>query len=147
MPYKLFTIGYEKRDIHEFIELLLAADVDVLVDVRETAWSYKRDFCKTRLSRQLSKAGITYFHLPEAGNPKEFRVQARSIEACLDKYRDYLVETKAGLDQLKNILKEAGDNRQNVCITCFERDVYNCHRSVIIEFMRRRLAALQVTHL
>jgi uncharacterized protein (DUF488 family) len=145
--HKLFTIGYEKRNIDEYIELLLSAEVDILVDVRQTAWSYKREFCKTKFNQELSRAGITYLHLPEAGNPKKFRAHARSVEICLKKYRGYLVETKAGLDSLKEVLMEAGSKRQNVCITCFERDVRNCHRSVIIEFMQRRLEKLQVIHL
>jgi len=144
---RLFTIGYEKRGIDEYVELLLSAGVDILVDVRETAWSYKRDFCKSRFSRNLSEAGITYLHLPEAGNPKRFRTNVQSIDACLERYREYLVETKAGLDGLKLVLQEAGNKKENVCITCFERDVYNCHRSIIIEFMKRRFPRLDVIHL
>lgn len=145
--HKLFTIGYEKRNIDEYIGLLRKAKVEILVDVRQTAWSYKRDFCKTRFNEELSKAGIHYVHLPEAGNPKKFRAQARSIELCLKTYRNYLVETKAGLDSLKGVLIAASSKKQNVCITCFERNVLNCHRSVITEFMQRRLERLQVIHL
>ena len=34
----LFTLGYEKRTIGRFIELLHEAEVDVLIDVRDVPW-------------------------------------------------------------------------------------------------------------
>ena len=147
MSYRLFTIGYEKRTINEYIDVLLNARIRVLVDVRETAWSYKRDFCKTKFGRSLGRAGITYVHIPDAGNPKKIRRNAKSIQGCLDTYRTHLVETRSGLDQLKAVITEASSERTNVCLTCFERDVCNCHRGVIVEFMRRRLKPLAVVHL
>ena len=36
----LCTIGYEKRSLDEFIDLLLANGVEVVLDVRETPWSH-----------------------------------------------------------------------------------------------------------
>ncbi|MGH7510306.1 MAG: hypothetical protein ACREMZ_12670 [Gemmatimonadales bacterium] len=41
MPTTLLTLGYEKRSIDEFVRLLKQATVDVLLDVRETAWSHQ----------------------------------------------------------------------------------------------------------
>ena len=40
MPEVLYTLGYEKRSIEEFVALARSSGVDVLVDVRETAWSH-----------------------------------------------------------------------------------------------------------
>ena len=88
MRYKLFTIGYEKLSIKDYIGILLSAEIDILIDVRQTAWSYKRDFCKTSFSKQLTKA-IAVVHVPEAGNPKEFRANVISVDTCLRKYRGY----------------------------------------------------------
>ncbi len=42
----LFTLGYQQRSLDEFVALLLEASIDVLVDVRETAWSHKPGFSK-----------------------------------------------------------------------------------------------------
>ena len=60
---------------------------------------------------------------------------------------DILLETKAGLEKLKKLVIVAESNGQCVCITCFERDARHCHRSVLIEFMKRRLQKLEVVHL
>jgi hypothetical protein len=35
MAQILFTLGYEKRSLPEFISLLRGAEIDLLVDVRE----------------------------------------------------------------------------------------------------------------
>ncbi|MHB1329333.1 MAG: DUF488 family protein [Gemmatimonadales bacterium] len=42
----LCTIGYEKRSLDEFSELLRSSGVEVVLDVRETAWSHKPGFSK-----------------------------------------------------------------------------------------------------
>lgn len=147
LKHRLYTIGYEKRSIKEFIDRLIKAEVDILVDVRQIAWSYRPEYCKTRLNRRLKASGIDYLHLPEAGNPKEYRVKAKSIQSCLILYRNYLGRTKSGLNELKSIIQQSGAGNRRVCITCYEKDHQNCHRSIIIEFMRRRITPLSVVHL
>ena len=42
----IFTIGYEKSTIDDFVSRLADADIDVLVDVRELPLSRKRGFSK-----------------------------------------------------------------------------------------------------
>lgn len=87
---QIYTLGYEKRSIEEFVELLLDAKIDVLVDVREKAWSHKPGFSKTAFTLALENVGIEYVHAPFAGNPKTIRARANSHEACLEQYRRYL---------------------------------------------------------
>ena len=69
MTATLHTIGYEKRTIEEFLELLRESEIDVLIDVRETAWSHKPGFSKTAFSAALdgiAGAGIDLGTDPEA---------------------------------------------------------------------------------
>jgi len=143
----LYTIGYEKRNIDEYIDLLLQNGVSILIDVRETAWSYKNDFCKTNFSSALSKKGITYLHLPQAGNPKKLRKSSTSIQMCLEKYRTYLMETNSGISDLQDILIAAGMAGDSVCLTCYERNHENCHRSIIVDFVSHNLSFNRINHL
>ena len=129
--YKLYTIGYEKRDIEEFIEILKANNIDLLLDIRERAWSYKKDFCKTRLGNKLKRKGIQYIHIREAGNPKEYRQKANTIHECLLLYKEYLKRTESGLSEIKSVVANNGFN--NVCLMCFERDSELCHRSILVK--------------
>ena len=67
------SVGYQERDIDEFVQLLVDNDVELLVDVRLNAISRKRGFSKTALSNTLATAGIGYRHERELGNPKDNR--------------------------------------------------------------------------
>src|SRR4051794_34147798 len=66
---ELFTIGYEKRHLQELIEIVRAARITKVVDVRELPLSRVRGFSKSPLGAALHAAGIAYVHLREAGNP------------------------------------------------------------------------------
>lgn len=147
MGYNIYTIGYEKRNIEEYINELHNADIKVLVDVREYAWSYKKGFSKTQFSSKLSEANIQYVHLPQAGNPKIFRKNAKSVKDCLNKYKKYLHKTRSGIDELEALIKSAKADKQNICLTCFEREHSLCHRSIITDFLNNTNKLVKVFHL
>src|SRR5260370_1236139 len=100
---KIFTLGYQGLNLQQYITLLEAADVAVVVDVRETAWSYKPGFSKSPLREGLNRAGIDYIHLKSAGNPSKNRKTARTTKECLSRYRRHLLSNPACLDELCNL--------------------------------------------
>src|SRR5579859_7766943 len=101
---KIFTLGYQGLNLQQYISLLEAADVEIVVDVRETAWSYKPGFSKSPLREGLNGAGIDYIHLKSAGNPSKNRKTARTTKECLSRYRRHLLSTPACLDELCSLL-------------------------------------------
>lgn len=136
MATTLYTIGYQKRDLAEYIKLLRAAGINVLVDVRETPWSHKPGFSKSALAQALANVGIEYVHAKFAGNPKRLREGAPSHDVCLEWYARLLDqdgEIVSMFDQLITQLTAAG---KRVCITCFERHPGDCHRSILAERWR-----------
>ncbi len=60
----LFTIGYEGLSIDAYLNMLIADNISVLVDVRKNPISRKYGFSKTRLTDYTRLAGITYIHIP-----------------------------------------------------------------------------------
>lgn len=141
---KLYTVGYQGIDLATYIDALNDAGVNILIDVRETAWSYKREFCKNALKNALAEVGIRYIHVRSAGNPKENRRTAKSAVECLDRFRQHLTADSTGVSDLLAILTEAAKTNKTVCLTCFERDASQCHRSVLasaltehVPFVRR----------
>lgn len=143
----LFTVGYEKRAIDEYVRLLASAGIDVLVDVRETPWSHKPGFSKGPLAAALENAGIQYVHAAYAGNPKWLRENAPTRAQCLNDYRRYISEfgeVVEAFDELVSSLTSAG---RRVCITCFERHPDDCHRSVLASEWQRRGPQRAVRHL
>src|SRR5690606_31379274 len=99
-----FTIGYQLRDLNEVVARLQEAGVDVLIDVRETAWSYKKGFSKTHLREALEEVGIEYVHARFVGNPKDIRRKADTHEACLVAYSEYLGERPELIEQFDELV-------------------------------------------
>jgi uncharacterized protein (DUF488 family) len=147
MNVTVFTLGYEKRSLPEFIRILEESNIRVVLDVREKAWSHKRDFCKTRFKDGLAKNKILYIHVPEAGNPKNIRIKSKSSEHCLELYEEYLSQTHNGLIIIKQAILDAKNEKKKVCLTCFERDPQMCHRSIIANRLKRRIKGSIVKHL
>lgn len=134
----IFTLGYQERSIDEFIEILRAQEISVLVDVRETAWSHKPGFSKTAFSRALAEAGIEYVHARFAGNPKSLRRTAPTHRACLERYATYVDGSAEIVDAFDQLIREMIAAGKKVCLTCFERHADDCHRSIIADRWKRR---------
>src|SRR5258705_5097068 len=143
---QVFTLGYEQREISEFVRLLKGEAVDVLIDVRETAWSHKPGFSKPALQARLAAAGIEYVHARFAGNPKRIRAKASSHAQCLALYSAHLKENRGvvrDLDQLVGMHLGAG---RSVCLMCYERHPDDCHRGILATRWRAGRRR-RVTHL
>lgn len=135
----LYTLGYQGVDVSTYVQKLKTAGVGIVADVRETPWSHKRDFCKNVLSSELSKAGIDYIHVKSAGNPKENRRTAPDLTECLKRYKNYLETNPAGVVDLVSIVRTAASQNRIVCLMCFEKDVHDCHRLILVSAMKRRI--------
>jgi len=147
MVNKIYTLGYEKKKISEYLKILTSSRINVLIDVREKAWSHKTDFCKTKLRLHLQSVGIHYLHLPEAGNPIEIRKTSKTISVCLNRYRRYLEKTEAGVYQLASLIYQLSDEGYSVCLTCFEKDYCLCHRSIILEVLQGKVMKFTIINL
>ena len=130
----LYTLGYQGVDVHVYVQKLKAAGVGIVADVRETPWSHKRGFCKNILSTELLKAGIEYVHVRSAGNPKSNRRTATDLAECLKRYEIYLRDNPAGVNDLIQVVRTAASRNRTVCLTCFEKDVKDCHRSIPVSY-------------
>jgi uncharacterized protein (DUF488 family) len=136
----LVTVGYEGRSASELVELLSAARVSVVVDVRLTPLSRKAGLSKTALSQMLAASDIDYVHVRGLGNPKDNRDGFRRGEtASWDRFRDVLRtgEGRDGLARVQQLMSEG----HTVALLCFEHDHATCHRSVVAEALLREAPA------
>ena len=129
----LCTIGYEKRSLDEYLDLLLEHGVEVVVDVRETAWSHKPGFSKTAFAAGLQRVGIEYVHLRIAGNPKWLREAAASHAEALHRYRGYVESHPEVMVALTETLRRLGVSHRRIALTCFERHPEDCHRGILAD--------------
>ena len=138
------TIGYEGRNIAEFVEALASAGVTLLVDVRENAMSRVRGFSKNRLREALGDAGIGYEHMKGLGNPKENRDALRSgDERAIAYFNKRLLNGSA--DDLRHLAEVL--QSEHVALLCFERDHQTCHRSLIVDALQAQDRTLHVVNL
>lgn len=146
---RIATIGVYGFDSESFLAALAAAEVELLLDVRqrrgvrgsEYAWANAG-----RLQEALAGAGISYTHLKELAPTTELReVQYREddrrgegkrsrTELAPEYVRRYTEEILDPLD-LGPIVKWVGSS--NAALLCVERDPDACHRSLIAERLRQ----------
>jgi len=129
--YELLTIGYEGREIDEFVHRLKSFNVTHLVDVREIPLSRKKGFSKTLLGQRLKDENIEYFHEKPLGSPAEIRHKLKSdwdYKYFFKAYTEYLSKNMDAVKKVHQFLFEGV-----TCIMCFERFPEKCHRSIVAD--------------
>lgn len=132
----LTTIGYERASLPAFLATLKAAGVTLLLDIRELPISRRKGFSKTALSQALAGAGIRYGHERALGAPRAVRHRLREdgdLKRYFADFREYLATQEPLLDELARTLSG------RVALLCFERNAAECHRSVVVAALARRL--------
>jgi uncharacterized protein (DUF488 family) len=135
-----YTIGYEGRQLADFIKLLVRERITHLVDIRELPLSRRKGFSKTPLREALGAANIEYIHLREAGNP--YRHLKENVDHCLQLYRQHLTEHP----EVVGLVAKALEGRR-AALLCFEAGARSCHRSIITDRLRRRYPEHEIRHL
>ena len=114
---------------------LVGAGVSVVIDVRETPWSYVPAYRAATLRVVLAERGIRYLHAQFAGNPKWIRQSARSHEECLAMYRAHLNAHPRIAERLRALLEELSREGEKGCLLCYERHPEDCHRHILLEVL------------
>jgi uncharacterized protein (DUF488 family) len=127
---KLYTIGYERVGLPDFVAALTDAGVKTLIDVREVANSRRAGFSKKILAASLSEAGIGYVHLKALGTPKAGREAARRGDTDT---MHRIFEAKLAEPESQLALSEAADIAKHgkACLMCLEHDWRVCHRAIV----------------
>ena len=140
------TIGYEGATLRRFLVALQEAGVEWVVDVRALASSRRPGFAKTALTANLAGAGIEYLHLRGLGTPAEGRAAARAgrHDEMRAIFAAHLATERAQgeLEVLAGVVRSG----RAVCLLCFEADPAHCHRTLVADALRERVA-VQIRHL
>jgi uncharacterized protein (DUF488 family) len=133
----IWTIGHSTRTIEDFIDLLRAHQIEVLVDVRHFPGSRKfPHFNQGALSDALGAAGIRYEHLVELGGRRPVHRDSHNLawrNASFRGYADYM-ETQPFRDGIERLLKTA--RTKATAIMCSEAVWWRCHRSMIADYLK-----------
>lgn len=139
MSFSFFTIGHSTHTIKKFVDILAAANVTMVVDVRtipksRTNPQYNYDV----LPLSLAQFQIEYAYIPELGGLRE---KSKIIDQDLNgfwknqsfhNYADYALTDafQLGLERLM-----AMGRQQRCAIMCAESVWWRCHRRIIADYL------------
>lgn len=142
----IWTIGHSTRPISEFIELLQAFQIAIVVDVRHFPGSrHFPQYNQQTLQQSLTKTGIRYEHLVQLGGRRPARPESKNLvwrNASFRGYADYM-ETRPYHDGIDRLLEIARSGR--TAIMCSEAVWWRCHRSMIADDLKS--TGVQVLHI
>ena len=137
---EILTVGHSNHDEQEFVELLRAAGVELVADVRRYPGSRRQPhFGRTALAAVLFQAGIGYRWLGETlGGRRKPRPNSPNGAWESDQFRGYAdhmasEEFASGLAQLEELARE-----QRVAVMCAEAWWVRCHRRLIADALVAR---------
>lgn len=140
----VFTIGHSTRTLDEFIGLLQAYGISLVVDVRTVPRSrHNPQFNKETLPGSLKPSGVKYIHMPEIGGlrrPKHDSVNLAWKNMGFRGYADYM-QTKEFIENLLKIVALARENC--LALMCAEALPWRCHRSLISDALVVRHVKVQ----
>jgi uncharacterized protein (DUF488 family) len=121
---KIYTLGTDRRSEEDFIEILLAYNIQALIDVRSFPRSKIPVFSKENLEQLLRSEGIEYhFFGKELGG---FRKGGYTAYIISDGFR-------RGIDLLESIATQ-----KTSVIVCAEKFPWKCHRKWIARELHKR---------
>ncbi|HHT81373.1 MAG TPA: DUF488 domain-containing protein [Spirochaetales bacterium] len=131
----LYTIGYEKISLDEFMLLLLLHGIQTVIDVRETTTSRRREFSKHPLEQAFNKVGLDYISMPEVGIPSEIRnkiLKDGDHQDLLVWYSKHVPQKSGEYAKQVATAVKAG----NTALMCYEKDPKECHRTPFAQFCK-----------
>ncbi len=135
----IFTIGHSTRPIEEFLELLRANAVELLVDIRTVPGSRRNpQFNRDALPDWLGRAGIRYLHMPELGGLRHPRADSPNGAWRNDSFRGYAdyMQTPEFAAAIEKLIGLSSD--QQTAIMCAEAVPWRCHRSLVADALTAR---------
>lgn len=131
-----FTIGYEGKDIDQFLNALVSNQIELLIDIRRNPFSMNFVYIKDALMKKLKDVGIDYLHIPELGIESEERKNLNTkadYEELFAKYRQNLSSKEVYI----NRIIELGTTKR-IALLCFEADCDFCHRREVAKIIKSR---------
>jgi uncharacterized protein (DUF488 family) len=130
----IWTVGHSTRMIGEFIKLLKAYGIELVLDVRTVPRSRKNpQFNKDNLQQVLPEAGIEYIHAKDLGGLRHSKKDSLNTAWKNESFRSYAdyMQTDA-FSQALMWLKTCAQQKRMV-LMCAETLPWRCHRSLIAD--------------
>ncbi|MDQ2944473.1 MAG: DUF488 domain-containing protein [Acidobacteriota bacterium] len=128
----VYTIGHSTRPADEFIRILRAFGIELLVDIRTVPRSRRNpQYDQESLSDLLANHNIRYVHMKALGGlrrAKKDSVNGAWQNASFRGYADYM-QTEEFARAVDELVASAGERK--TVIMCAEAVPWRCHRSLV----------------
>jgi uncharacterized protein (DUF488 family) len=135
----VLTVGHSTLAIEDFLDMLRAHAVALVVDVRTVPRSrHNPQFNRDTLPASLAAAGIDYRHLPRLGGLRHSLRDSQNTfwrNASFRGFADYM-QTEEFEEGLAQVLALA--RTKQIAIMCAEAVPWRCHRSLIADALLAR---------
>ena len=142
----VYTIGFTQKPLRRFVQLLQAAPVDAVIDIRLRNVSQLAGWAKRDdLAYVLELIHIAYEHQPDLAPTATILDTYRKDHdwpGYMRHFRPLLQERDA-----QNLGQTLLERYQAPCLLCSEATADQCHRRLVAEFWAESVPNLQIVHL
>ncbi len=138
---QILTIGHSNRQWNDFISLLQANHIDLVVDVRRYPGSKLcPQFNKEAMTKSLKMKCIVYTHIEKLGGRRKNIVSEKAKSnndgwknKSFRAYADYMATTqfKEGITEILSLIVKY----DTLAIMCAEVVPWRCHRRMIADYL------------
>lgn len=142
----VFTIGFTQKSAEDFFESIRRSGVKKILDVRLNNTSQLSGFAKKDdLAYFLKKMlDVDYIHVPLLVPTK----------LMLDDYKKKNGDWSTYESKFINLMKERSiekkvpkDLLRDACLLCSENKPHNCHRRLVVEYLKSSWGDMKINHL
>ena len=136
----IYTIGHSNHSYENFISMLTAFNVELLIDVRSYPGSSRNPhFNKEQLKVTMPTHNIDYVHMPDLGGRRN-KADPQSINTgwrlpAFRNYADHMMSASfsQAIKQLENLAQG-----KKIAYMCSECLWWQCHRSIISDYLKSK---------
>jgi len=130
----MYSIGHSTRSVKEFIAMLNAYGIKMVVDVRTVPKSrHNPQFNRDELEKSLEESGIRYIHMKGLGGLRHAKKNSPNPawrNASFRGFADYM-QTQEFDTALGELISLSSD--KITAVMCAESVPWRCHRSLIAD--------------
>lgn len=143
----IYTIGFTKKSLKEFVNLLKKNKITKLIDTRLSRDSQLSGFAKSKdLKYVLEEILKIKYEIMLEFSPTKELLRTYQKDKDWGKYEEIFLKLikERKLERFKNIVL---DEKERVCLLCSEAKADKCHRRLLAEFFSRLGNKADIVHL
>lgn len=144
---EIYTIGFTKKSLKEFIEILEKNKISKIVDVRLNNTSQLAGFSKFPDFEYLLQrcCNIKYEHVPILAPSNDILKKYKEDKdwKSYEESFNNLLKSR----NLKSIIDKIYNSSENICLLCSEHKADKCHRRLVAEYIKQDNLEVVIKHI